>query len=99
MFTAADFTYDAEARTGVCPAGKSLYRCGGNRKIKDNVGAPFRSAKRDCGPCPLPAWCRRTPDTTPVRNLAFFHGRVDTDGPTHTARRQARIDTPEGRQA
>ena len=24
VFTTADFTYDAEARTGVCPAGKSL---------------------------------------------------------------------------
>ena len=98
VFTTADFTYDAEARTCVCPAGKSLYRSGGHRKTKDYVGAHFRGAKRDCGPCPLRAQCLRTPDTTPVRNIAFFHGRVDTDGPTHTARMQARIDAPAGRE-
>jgi len=34
-----------------------------------------------------------------VRNVAFFHGRVDTDGLTHTARMQARIDAPAGREA
>jgi len=41
----------------------------------------------------------RTPDTTPVRNVAFFHGRIDTDGPTYTARMQARLDAPAGREA
>jgi len=41
----------------------------------------------------------RTPDTTPVRNVAFFHGRIDTDGPTYTARMHARLDAPEGREA
>jgi len=34
-----------------------------------------------------------------VRNVAFVHGRTDTDGPTHTVRRQARIDSPAGREA
>ncbi len=99
VFTTADFTYDADARTCVCPAGRSLYRSGGNRQTNNHVGAHFRGAKRDCGPCPLRAQCLRTPDTTPVRNVAFFHGRVDTDGPTHTARMQARIDAPAGREA
>jgi len=99
VFTAADFTYDADARTCLCPAGKSLYRSGGNRKTNDYVGAHVRGAKRDCGPCPLRAQCLRTPDTTPVRNIAFFHGRSDTAGPTYTARMQARIDAPEGREA
>ena len=28
LFTPSDFTYDADARTGVCPAGKALYRKG-----------------------------------------------------------------------
>jgi len=76
-----------------------LYRSGGTRKTNDYVGAHFRGAKRDCGPCPLRTQCLRTPDSTPVRNIAFFHGRVDTDGPTHTARMQVRIDSPEGREA
>ncbi len=97
VFTATDCTYDAEARACVCPAGKSLYRRDGTRKTKDDVGAHFRGAKRDCGPCPLRAQCLRTPDTTPVRNIAFFRGRIDVDRHTHTARMQARIDTPAGR--
>ncbi|WP_373067936.1 transposase [Gemmatimonas sp.] len=99
VFTTADFTTDAEARTGVCPAGKSLYRSGGNRKTNHHVGAHVRGAKRDGGPCPLRAQCLRTPDTTPMRNVAFFHGRIDTDGPTYTARMRARLDAPEGREA
>ena len=45
------------------------------------------------------AQCLRTPDTTPVHNIAFFHGRTDTDGPAHTARMRARIDSPTGREA
>jgi len=55
-------------------------------------GLPERSASPR-------APCRRTPDTTPVRTLAFFHGRSDTDGLTHTARLPARIDAPAGREA
>ena len=37
--------------------------------------------------------------TTSVRYVAFFHGRIDTDGPTYTARRQARLDAPAEREA
>ncbi len=85
VFTTADFTYDAEARTCVCPAGKSLYRSGGNRKTKDYLGAHFRGTKRDCGPCPLRAQCLRTPDTTPVRNV-----RSSTAAPTRTNPRTPR---------
>lgn len=102
VFTPKDFTYDADARTCVCPAGKSLFRTGGNRVTNGYVGAFFRGAKRDCGPCAVRAQCLRTPQTTPVRNVAFFHGRVPTDPAatpteTHTTRMQQRLDTPAGR--
>ena len=92
-----DFTYDAAARTCVCPAGKSLYRKGQALSINGFVAESFRGAKRDCGPCALRAQCLRTPDTTPVRNVAFFRGRADAEIESHTARMRARIDTPEGR--
>lgn len=101
-FSPNDFTYDAEARTCVCPAGKSLYRKGRANMTKDYVGEHFRGAKRDCVPCALREQCLRTPDTTAVRNVAFFRGRVDveTRAPheTHTMRMKARIDSPEGRE-
>ena len=38
-----------------------------------------------------------TPDTTVVRNVAFFRPRDPTDAETHTQRMQQRLDTPEGR--
>ncbi len=97
VFGADDFTYDPVARTCICPAGKSLYRRGAARVTRDHIGAHFRGAKRDCGPCALRAQCLRTPETTPVRNVAFFHGRVSTRHVNHPALMRDRIDSPEGR--
>ena len=98
-FPPSDFTYDAAARTCVCPAGKSLYRKGRANVTNGYVGAHFRGAKRDCLPCPLRARCVRTPGTTAVRNVVFFHGRVATrpKPESHTARMKRRLDAPEGR--
>lgn len=66
-FQPSDFTYDAEARTCVCPAGKSLYRKGQNLVTKGFVSEQFRGAKRDCAPCVLRAQCLRTPEKTTTR--------------------------------
>ena len=102
VFTPADFVYDADARSCTCPAGKSLYRKGQSNMTKDDVGEHFRSAKRDGVPCALRTQCLRTPDTTAVRNVAFFRGRVDagTHEPreTHTMRMKVRIDSTSGRE-
>ena len=63
------------------------------------VGDQFRGAKRDCLPCPQRAQCIRTPETTPTRQVMFFHGRgaPKAKPETHTARMKRRIDAPEGR--
>lgn len=97
IYQPSDFTYDAEARTCVCPAGKSLYRTGQAIATKGYVADRFRGAKRDCGPCAHRARCLRTPATTATRQVAFFHGRAADAPVTHTAQMKARIDTPEGR--
>ncbi len=97
VFVPSDFTYDADARTCVCPAGKSLYRRGQSRVTHGFIGEHFQGAKRDCGPCALRAQCLRTPDTTPVRNVAFFRDRERAGHVNHTANMKARIDSPEGR--
>ena len=70
---------------------------GAARVTRDHIGAHFQGAKHDCGPCALRAQCLRTPATTPVRNVAFFHGRVSTRHVNHTALMRDRIDSPEGR--
>ena len=53
-------------------------------------------------PCTLLAPCLRTPDTTAVRNVAFFRGRVEPDTlqprETHTMRIKAPIDSASGRE-
>jgi hypothetical protein len=99
VYPPSAFTYDPVARTCVCPAGKTLYRKGAANVTNGLVGAHFRGAKRDCLPCAQRARCLRTPETTAVRNVAFFHGRVEPPPTpeTHTARMRRRIDSPEGR--
>jgi hypothetical protein len=104
LYQPHDFTYDAAARTCVCPAGKSLYRKGSAIVTNGYLSAQFQGALRDCVPCAHRAQCLRTPATTKVRHVAFFHGRVVADplAPTpenHTTRMKQRIDSPEGRLA
>jgi hypothetical protein len=91
------FTYDAEARTCVCPAGKALYRSGQGVVTKGYVADHFRGAKRDCVPCPLRDQCLRTPETTQVRQVAFVRGKAADAPVSHTGRMKQRLDSPEGR--
>ena len=74
-----------------------MYRKGRALVINGFVAEAFRGTKRACGPCTRRAQCLRTPDTTAVRNVAFFRGRVDAAPESHAARMRARIDSPEGR--
>jgi len=100
VYQPGDFTYDPVARTCVCPAGKSLYRKGAANVTNGLVGAHFRGAKRDCVPCAVRERCLRTPETTAVRHVAFFHARVGppaTRAAPYTAQMRARIDAPAGR--
>ena len=97
VFQPSDFTYDADARTCVCPAGKSLYRKGRNIVTKGFISEQFRGAKRDCAPCPLRTQCLRTPEKTVTRQVAFFRGRAESAPETHTARMKVKIDSPWGR--
>jgi transposase len=97
VYQPSDFTYDADARTCVCPAGKALYRAGRDLVTNGYVADHFRGAKRDCGPCPLRARCLRTPERTRTRQVAFFRGKAADAPASHTARMKQRIDAPTGR--
>ncbi len=78
LFTPSDFTYDADARTGVCPAGKSLYRTGAANVSNGYVGAHFRGAKRDCAPCALRApYGQRFATVEPVFGNVRYNKRLD----------------------
>jgi transposase len=99
-----DFLYDAAARTCVCPAGRSLYRKGSAIVTNGYLSAQFQGTLRDCLPCAQRAQCLRTPDTTKVRYVAFFHGKVPhftraQPPENHSSRMRHRIDSPAGRLA
>jgi hypothetical protein len=55
------------------------------------------AGKRDCVPCQLREKCLRTPDKTPVRQVAFFY-KQQASPLKHTELMKQRIDSPEGRQ-
>jgi transposase len=92
-----DFTYDPEARTCVCPAGKSLYGHGSHCLTNGYVSIRFQGAQRDCLPCSHRARCLRTPEKTQTRQVAFFQGKAASTPESHTDRMKKRIDSPEGR--
>ena len=97
VFDASAFTYDAAARTCVCPAGKTLNRAGQDHVLRDDIWTRFTGKRRDCAACPLRAECIRDPATTPVRSVMFLQGKTAPLPPTHTARMKDRMDSAEGR--
>jgi len=97
LYTSADFVIDVKARTCECPAGKRLYRTGGNVVMHGQRVIKFQGAQRDCVPCPLREFCLRKPQTTKTRQVAVFLGPVAGAPESHTQQMRERIDSPHGR--
>lgn len=95
-FQVSDFQIDPEQRTCICPAGKALYSNGGNCNIGGHLAIKFQGAKRDCGPCGLREQCLRKPETTPVRQVAWFFAKADGQ-PSRCEQMKHRIDSEEGK--
>ena len=95
VYRPADFHYDAETHTCVCPAGKSLYGNGSHCVINGFVAVKFQGALQDCVPCTQRDKCLRTPTKTKTRQVSFFQGKADGTE-SFTDRMKARIDSPEG---
>ena len=51
LYRAKDFTLSEDKRFCICPAGKRLYRNGGNVILDRNTAIKFRSRKTDCRVC------------------------------------------------
>ena len=91
-----DFTYDAQAHTCVCPAGKSLYGHGSNCLTNGRVSVRFQGAQRDCVPCTHRERCLRYPERTRTRQVAFF-AKNQASPLKHTQCMRLRIDSADGR--
>ncbi len=97
LFTPADFTFDPEQRTCVCPAGKPMQRSGTHRDKRGFIGDRFRAADSTCRSCPLRTKCLRHPEKDAGRQVTFFRGKASDAPETATARMKRKIDSPEGR--
>ena len=92
-----DFSYDADAGTCVCPAGKSLYQNGANCHHNGHLAVKFQGALRDCLPCTQRDQCLRKPETTKTRQVCFFRGKESGGKTSYTDLMKQAIDSERGR--
>jgi hypothetical protein len=97
LYTPADFAFDPQTRTCICPAGKPLQRSGTHRDKRGFVGERFRGSDTQCQQCPLRNQCLRNPDKPAGRQVTFFRGKAPGAPESATLRMKRKIDSPEGR--
>lgn len=97
LFDIKDFIFDKELRYCLCPAGKRLYRSGGNVVVKNFWAYKFKGPKSACLPCALRSQCLRYPERTEIRQVAYFVGRSAKGDITFTERMKRKIDSAVGR--
>ena len=89
---AEDFSYL------LCPAGKRLYRNGGNCNKQGLRAIQFSAAQRDCARCPLRAQCLRHPQRSKRRQVAIFVGKHASAKEKASDRMKRKIDSERGRE-
>jgi transposase len=92
-----DFTISADKMHCICPAGKRLYRNGGNVVVNGQRAIKFHGRKTDCRICELRKKCLRHPDRTESRQVYFFQGSVKSKPETFTQKMKRKIDSVKGR--
>ncbi len=97
LFTVKDFTFAEDKSHCICPAGKRLYRNGGNVNIGNHRAIKFRGPKTVCRACALRAQCLKYPDRTEARQVHFFIGRSKKGQQTYTQKMKQKIDSDRGR--
>ncbi len=92
-----DFTISEDKTHCICPAGKRLYRNGGNVVVNGQRAIKFHGRKTDCRICELREKCLRYPDRTEARQVYFFQGRSERKPETFTQKMKRKIDSVKGR--
>jgi hypothetical protein len=92
-----DFTISDDKTHCICPAGKRLYRNGGNVVVNGQRAIKFHGRKTDCRVCELRERCLRHPDRTEARQVYFFQGSVESKPETFTQKMKRKIDSLRGR--
>lgn len=97
LYKVKEFTMSEDKTHCICPAGKRLYRNGGNVIVEGNRAIKFRGRKTDCRVCEFRERCLRNPETSEVRQVYFFQGRDETKPETFTEKMKRKIDSIKGR--
>jgi transposase len=92
-----DFTISEDKTHCICPAGKRLYRNGGNVVVNGQRAIKFHGRKTDCRICELRERCLRHPDRTEARQVYFFQGSAKSKPETFTQKMKRKIDSIRGR--
>ena len=97
LFTPDDFTFANDLSYCLCPAGKRLYRSGGNVVSKGLRSVRFKGPKSACLPCRLRTQCLRHPERTEIRQVAYFYGRTEKAKNSCLEKMKRKIDSTVGR--
>ncbi len=97
LFSTEDFTFAADLSYCLCPAGKRLYRSGGNIVTEGLRSVRFKGPKSACLPCHLRTQCLRNPEKTAYRQVAYFRGRTERAKESCIEKMKRKIDTAVGR--
>jgi hypothetical protein len=92
-----DFTMSEDKSHCICPAGKRLYRNGGNVVVNGQRAIKFHGRKTDCRECGWREKCLRHPDRTEARQVYFFQGSAGSKPETFTQKMKRKIDSIKGR--
>jgi len=97
LFSTEDFTFAEDLSYCLCPAGKRLYRSGGNVVTKGLRSVRFKGPKSACLPCTLRTQCLRFPERTEIRQVAYFQGRTEKAKDSCIEKMKRKIDSTVGR--
>ena len=98
LFRPCDFQVAEDFSHCICPAGKRLYRNGGNCNKGGLKAIQFSGTQRDCEKCPLRAQCLRHPQRSKVRQVAIFMGKHAQAEEKASERMKRKIDSEHGRE-
>jgi transposase len=98
LFGPRDFQVADDFSHVICPAGKRLYRNGGNCNKQGLRAIQFSAAQRDCEKCPLRAQCLRHPQRSKRRQVAIFVGKHAKAKDKASDRMKRKIDSERGRE-
>ena len=97
IYQSKDFTVNPDKSFCICPAGKRMYRDGGNVLINGMRFIKFRGSKTNCIPCGLRAKCMKNPEQTITRQFAYYTGKTEGMTETFSQKMRRKIDSIAGR--